>query len=177
MDEAQIIKLVKRAIQKLLREDEFLFKYDLSERCVMHKFAEYLQPRFQNFGYVVDCEYNRDANSNLNIATKAGYIRKVNFYGNPVLPDIIIHKRTDPSKLTDDFNLCVIEIKQTTNPEPRKVDKDKLKIYTCSRKDGGLNYQLGIFIDFYSGEQYELNNPSGYKTFKTFTDGKEHDLE
>ncbi len=60
MEDKRIIELVRSPLKSLFKNDWFLFYYDVSERSVVHKFAEHLQRRFQQYRYVVDCEYNND---------------------------------------------------------------------------------------------------------------------
>ena len=38
--------------------ERILLENNLSERCIAHKFAEYLKGNFEDF--IVDCEYNRN---------------------------------------------------------------------------------------------------------------------
>jgi len=61
LEDERIIKLVNRSINRVIGQDSVLFTNDVSELSISHKLAEYIQPRFSE--YNVDCEYNRNVES------------------------------------------------------------------------------------------------------------------
>src|SRR5262245_2039023 len=114
----EIKKIVDECLTELLDKDFLLFRHDVSERSITHKFAEYLQIRFPQLN--VDCEYNRNVEKG-EFASKELIIlqemrdKEINKTENKTdeeflltvstYPDIIIHRRTK-----NDENLLVIEV-------------------------------------------------------------------
>jgi hypothetical protein len=157
MTDIQINTLVRKALEKLLQtSDIWLLKNDLSEQSISHRIAFHLDPLFEE--YNVDCEYNGDIdrqNSRKAISIlknelqKFGQLRdkeasdlEKEFTSRAVFPDIIIHKRG-----TNDFNLCILEVKKNTSTVKYNYDFVKLCSYTSDQYGNNLNYQLGIFIE------------------------------
>ncbi|MDD4332814.1 MAG: hypothetical protein PHT51_01765 [Patescibacteria group bacterium] len=152
-----LTKKVNKALDLLYKNDIYLFEHDLCERCISHKFANYLE--LQNFeNYYIDCEYNR-AYSKRNGGTRTKKITTKD--GNYV--DIVITKRNDN---VDDDLVC-FEVKKWNNSEGEigfKIDRLKLKILTGKKlptdiKSGDVlkdedgenycfNYKYGFFIIF-----------------------------
>lgn len=134
---------VNIAVNKLLKNDNFLLSSNANERSISHKFAEYLQQEFPEWN--VDCEYNRDLHGNIK---KIDEWRSNNLEepsaddtdAKTVYPDIIIHHRNSRN------NLLVIEIKKSSNSDQGEVDIEKLKMFI--EENGGLNYHYGLFINF-----------------------------
>lgn len=105
-------KLIKKSLDDLYQNDEYLIKHRVAERDITSKFAHYFQNNMRETiiaDYDVDCEYNRD-----------GYGMK-NIDGTLVYPDFILHKRG-----TNDSNLLIIEFKTWWNSDNRE-DIEKLK--------------------------------------------------
>lgn len=168
MEIEEINKKLEIAIEALFSNDSWLLERDLSERSISHKLAEYLQSLFLE--YNVDCEYNGDIDrENQNeiqlgrkrISTLRNNLAKYNLLSKKevdaeiekdlierlVYPDIIIHKRG-----TNDFNLCIIEIKKSTSQVSYNYDQIKLCSYTTNDY-GNLNYKVGYFVKFVTGIQ------------------------
>ena len=59
----EVEAIVVASLRELLQDDASLLQYDVSERAITHKLAEYLQYRFGD--YHVDCEYNRNDSASL----------------------------------------------------------------------------------------------------------------
>jgi len=160
--EIKIIKQkVNNALDKLYKMDAYLFEHDLCERCLQHKFANYLEQEKFGDNFFVDCEYNRAySKSNGGIRTK----KVTSDDGNSI--DIVITKRNnDP-----DDDLVCFELKKRNNSEGKKgfeSDRKKLKILTGKelpnkeKKNGEkeilkdkngdyycFNYKYGFFIVF-----------------------------
>jgi hypothetical protein len=129
------------AIKRLLSEDNYLFERDVNERSITHRLACHLQSEFT--GWHVDCEYNRDINSDdhINFRKKLYNLplkpNSDDTEGKTVFPDIIIHKRGT----TD--NHLVIEVKKAHSTVHHQIDLDKLKGY----KDE-LHYTHALFLVF-----------------------------
>lgn len=105
-------ELIKKSLDDLYHNDEYLIKHRVAERDITSKFAHYFQNNMRETiiaDYDVDCEYNRD-----------GYGMK-NIDGTLVYPDFILHKRG-----TNDSNLLIIEFKTWWNSDNRE-DIEKLK--------------------------------------------------
>jgi len=124
------------ALQKLLAEDGELLERNASERSIGSALAVKLAPLFPE--YDIDVEYDRhglDPKSvDLPKYCRGGGKRRI-------IPDIIIHRRG-----TDEKNLLAIELKKTTNREPRDCDRAKLE---AMKRE--LNYSAGVLIDLPAG--------------------------
>lgn len=158
MSNEDTLTRINESIEELWEKDCWLLTEELNERCIAHKLAIYLASRFPD--YQVDCEYNGDIENDnhnkivgmlrkdiLNIGaglneaelktTDEILMRRVN-------PDIIIHSRR-----TNKNNLCVLELKTRYNPPAEvRFDELKLKAYTRPKNNYGMDYQLGIYLDF-----------------------------
>lgn len=152
------ITLLDEAIEELWEMDRWILINELNERCIAHKLAIYLASRFPD--YHVDCEYNGDI-ENENHNKIVGILRSeileigkalndneldndVEMLMRRVNPDIIIHSRK-----TNKNNLCVIELKTRYNPPVEvKFDDLKLKAYTRTKGNYGMDYQFGIYLSF-----------------------------
>lgn len=161
MDEQNILEKIEIAIKMLFSNDWWLLEKDLSERSITHKLAEYLQLMF--LCYNVDCEYNgnegRGEGGRKRIIIlkteleKAGLLKEkeINdleseYSDRSVFPDIIVHDRG-----TNDYNLCIIEVKKTTSAISSDYDEIKLKAYTSDNYGNDLKYKIGVFIVFKTG--------------------------
>ncbi len=133
MNEDNVIKKVNSALDKLYKENIFLFENGLCEKSINHRFAVCLENEvFLN--YYVDCEYNK---SHGNGITNRKMVSNIN--GNYI--DIVVTKR-DGNGAND---LICFETKMHTNKKRDGIEKDRenLKILT-----NGINYgyNLGFFI-------------------------------
>ena len=132
----------------------------MNERSIAHKLPEYLQLLFLDFNVV--CEYNDNVdkpNGRKRISIlktdleQKGLLRvkeaediEEELADRQVFSDIIIHKRG-----TNENNLCIIEIKKSTNKVSFDYDELKLKSYTTDDYGNDLKYKIGLFIEFESG--------------------------
>jgi len=126
---------LSRAIRKLLLNDSRLLQNDVAELAIAHRFAVFLSDQFP--GRDVDVNYNRHGREIKYL------ILPIHCDGQQrphrrVFPDIVIHRRGD-----DSANLLVIEIKKSTNIEPRVCDLEKLRAFRRQ-----LRYQFGLFLEF-----------------------------
>jgi len=144
-------KALSIAIDTVLLKDKYLLHYNVSERAITHKLAEYLQPLFSDFN--VDCEYNRDIDNIINqrklleisedemLKMARDKIREDETYS--VYPDIIIHTRDN-----NENNHLVIEVKKTqNNKKDKKFDYLKLEKFTTQYR-----YRLGAYLEFETGK-------------------------
>jgi hypothetical protein len=132
----QIKKAVKETLERLIKEDEYLFTIDANERALTHRMAIYLEEKIRliEADWNVDCEYNRDVTSQ-----KEPYSKKLELTDLPlpdytngpyedenattVFPDVIVHKRGKNG--ANEGNLLVIEVKKSTSTVSEKFDKEK----------------------------------------------------
>ena len=174
MEASKIKEKVLASINTLFENDKWLIENDLSEQSISHKLGEYLQTNFSEFN--VDCEYNGniDQESGRKRITvikqeleQKGLLKKTeedhpsDLIHRSVFPDIIVHKRGSNKN-----NLCILEIKKTTNKVSFDYDKIKLSYYTTNYYGNDLKYDLGIFLLITTG--------TSTKDFKVefFTNGK-----
>ena len=122
------------ALDELYKEDPCLFSRNsgrgLAERCIVFRFAHYLQNKFEND--FVDCDFN----SSLFCKAKKP-IKKSNGKLVGRFIDIIIHKRDF------DSNLVCFEIKKWNNKRTGGLEKDQnnLRELTCQ-----YGYKYGFHI-------------------------------
>lgn len=155
-----------KAIEMLEAKDSHLLEHDLSEQCIAHKLAEKLQLLFED-NYHVDCEYNGNVDGEGGrkridiLTTELEELNRLNqsddrsleLQSRAVFPDIIIHKRGKNYPP----NLCIIEIKKSTNTRGHDFDRLKLKAYTTGYYDNDLRYQVGFFLIIGTGEDTGAN--------------------
>jgi hypothetical protein len=142
VEKALIEKALKKAIDSLIQSDFKLLLFDVNERSISHKLANYLEEHFN--GWNVDCEYNRNGCDSKRLNIEAKNIKSNDNQGTTVFPDIIIHRRG----IKD--NLVVIELKKTTGQD-EQYDLCKLKAF----KDQ-LNYRCAIFIKVRTGKDFGI---------------------
>jgi hypothetical protein len=123
------------ALHTLEEQDSYLFENNLSERCIASRLAMYLQRAIPEFS--VDVEYNRKGSDpkTLKLPEECGKRTKDGEF--LVLPDIIVHRRGSEGP-----NILAIELKKTTNPEPRFCDHVRIHAFREQ-----LNYSCAAFIE------------------------------
>ena len=159
MNLQEIKEKVIIALQCFYSNDAYLIEYQVAERALTHKLAEYLQKLFPD--YNVDCEYNKVGDGDpkridLLMAAQQDCPKDCNkCVANKcvVFPDIIVHKRGR------DENILVIEAKTAWSGQAQVNDYKKLQALIDS---GVYHYQLGVAFRF-SGNFEET-----IKTFKLF---------
>ena len=160
MELSEIKRRMRNALVRLNKCDYTLMLDDVSERCIVHQFANKLAYEFRS--YDVDCEYN--GNSMSANQNKKKSIQNVNhrlitlghargdfnvpmnmIVDMPVFPDLIIHKRRSNAS-----NLLIIEVKKSGSDRHEvNLDKEKLKIYTQRQSDYSFcefDYQFGLLL-------------------------------
>jgi hypothetical protein len=173
MEFEDVRQKVFQALDRFIRNEEYLLVNDAAERALVHRFAiciEYFFP-----GWNVDCEYNlkaiendeilRKKSSYLHSHRKNGHIEKLELPEEvSINPDIIVHQR-GPGP-----NLLVIEIKKNFNQEEMDFDIDKLRAY---RNDPYLHYEYALFILFTSSPK---NNWIDIEKTKWILEGEDNEL-
>lgn len=140
MTERKLKTCVDGALAVLFARDVFLLEHGTGERAVVAKLASYMVPFFR--GYDVDVEYNRQgldprASKALTLGPECrGGGRK------KVYPDIIVHRRGVLRR----HNLLVVEVKRTTNTEPRTCDRAKIDAMKAEYR-----YRFGVLVELPSG--------------------------
>ncbi len=152
MDFKEVENKLEIALNLLRANDSFLLQYNVSERSIAHKFAQYLTLLFP--GYDVDCEYNSNVEADSgrkyisllkSTAASYGLLRKDEkdaeiVYRN-VFPDIIVHKRG-----LNEHNLLIIELKKSSSRISCDYDIEKLRRYTSPENENTLNYSFGVLV-------------------------------
>jgi hypothetical protein len=129
---------LSRAIGQLFANDRILFEFDVNERTLTHKLAEYLQQEFPE--YNVDCEYNRNLSNIKTLKLPNSPNPWDDTEARTVFPDIIVHRRGTNT------NILVIEAKKTSGGD-EAFDLDKLRAFRHE-----LGYEHAVFLRFHTGE-------------------------
>ncbi len=159
----EIKKIIKDVLRDMRKHEPEFFdsKFDINERSLTHKMAEYLQKEFKNFS--VDCEYNRMIDDNGNQVGKK--ITRCNKYkkGNPtsyedkkgktIYPDIVVHRRGLKGKGT---NLVVIEVKKISNKTIENEKFDKCKLKALKDTSGKFGYENAYFVVVGNKEEEDI---------------------
>jgi hypothetical protein len=141
MHREELVRRLNSSIECLLARDRALLEFDVNERSITHKLAEYLQTFFPE--YNVDCEYNRNHGAVKTLELPTHLNQWDDTQARTVFPDIIVHQRGT------DTNVLVIEVKKTTGGN-EQFDLDKLSAY---RRD--LAYEHAAFLKLRTG----IENP------------------
>ncbi len=141
----KIKKHIESALKKFGKRDKKLLEYSVDEYAYPHHIANYLEPCFSEFGYHVDCEYNKVGKTG---EVKKGADAPQNVKNVPpqkkpkgLRPDIIVHERGNKTG----NNLLVIEIKKQ-QAKNRDKEKDREKLRKFTQADGQLRYKYGLFL-------------------------------
>lgn len=135
--------LIKKSLDDLYQNDEYLIKHRVAERDITSKFAHYFQNNMRETiiaDYDVDCEYNRD-----------GYGTK-NIDGILVYPDFILHQRG-----TNSDNLLIIEFKTWWNSDNHE-DIEKLLDMMSDRYPYKYKYGYSILLNKDNAEIVDIEN-------------------
>jgi hypothetical protein len=147
----KIVEAVENALQRLVKDDEYLLRRDVNERSLSHRFALYLQREVDTWDekWDVDCEYNRDIEAGEYYSKKLNLTNEELLYFHPscedenastVFPDVIVHLR-GKSK-TGQGNLLVVEMKKSTSGDDGTFDKSKKLPRYCDQ----LGYRYAAFV-------------------------------
>jgi hypothetical protein len=143
MSECQEIKRkIIYALSKLYLDDACLFTRNegrgLSERCIVFRFAHYLQYEIKD--YFVDCDFNSSYYKNQQVSGK-----RIKDVGDKTATkrfiDIIVHKRTGNNL----ENLACFEIKKWNNSNKKSINKDLNNLVILT---GNYGCKYGFHIIF-----------------------------
>lgn len=126
---------VARAVDELYAREARLFKLELGERTLTHRFAVYLEKQFPEWN--VDCDYNRLQDRTW-LLPKASIVSTDDEYGKSMFPDVAVHRREVPD------NLLVVEIRKAGNPQSLEHDQHKLRALTDPHL--WFAYRIGICL-------------------------------
>ncbi len=137
-------QLVETAIVEFVQNEGELLEIDVSERCITHSFANYLDKAIYslNRNWKVDVEYNRHKKD---IKTTGWETQPKKF-----TPDIVVHERQT------DKNMLAIEIKKSTNKNRKAHASDNLRLENLVNSDK-YHYKYGLYLLFETGKDYNLN--------------------
>ena len=135
----EIKNRIKECLEKLYQNDSILFERNdgkgLCERCIVFRFALYLQEVFED--YFVDCDFN---SAQVNGQSASGKpIANSDGTTTGRFVDIIVHKRT--FNQNNDF-IC-FEIKKWNNHNSKVSGKDKNNLRVLTSEYG---YQYGFYL-------------------------------
>lgn len=138
----ELKQILQEAINKLFKNDKYLFQKNVSERAISHKLACYISeiaPKIgKNIGWHIDAEYNRNV--------EAPKTLRLDGIEKCVVPDILIHRRgLNNDGAIRDNNLLVIEIKKNAKTIGKEKDIEKIKLFI---NDDPYRYKYGLFINF-----------------------------
>lgn len=153
---------IRSCLVRLYTEDAVLFARNngkgLCERCLVFRFALYLQEAFS--GYYVDCDFNSHSETTLESNNRT--VHRPDRNGKPIqnpdgsitnrFVDIIVHRRSFGRN--NDF-IC-FEIKKWNNTNAVKTNKDKNNLQVLTSEYG---YCYGFYVVFgqtIEGARYEI---------------------
>lgn len=113
MNRETIESLLNEACKSLYENEYELVKNRTHERTLAGNIFCHIRKPFQDAGWDIDLEYNREGGSGDPEHDDVGNM----------VPDIIVHTRES----IDGPNLLAIEIKGHWNPANRNLDRDKLR--------------------------------------------------
>lgn len=121
MEAATTLKgIVYSAISTFNKDERYLIKNDLSERCICARFAMHLTEALKGTeysDYLVDVEYNRGMDGHERAAKR--------IENAPITVDLIVHKRGIHCRWGFD-NLICVEMKKTTDRRGYKDDEARV---------------------------------------------------
>jgi hypothetical protein len=136
MEREDVRRRLDAALERLVREDAYLFENNLGERCISARLTMYLQEEFPD--HHVDAEFNRDGDIPKHLGLEDDCSNYVNENGQSlVVPDVIVHRRGP-----DGPNILVLEVKKTSNPEPRHCDSKRIHAF-CEQ----FGYEFAALIE------------------------------
>jgi len=162
MNKSSVVQIIADCIAGVYSEDKYLFDCKICERCLMYRFAYYLQNKFLT--YYVDCEFNKMGFHNHKHRDKVMTDEETNSLKR-MYTDIIVHKRN--SDTSDNF-IC-IEIKRTK----RGIEKDILRLKKMTLQSG-FRYQNVNYVYAYNyGFLLYLPKDKANNETKVFENGEE----
>ena len=142
-DLSSVKQKIISSLEKLYLTDNCLFNRNngrgLAERCIVFRFAHYLQTKFPN--YFVDCDFNSSFSHQNQQSGKP--IQNLDGTITNRFVDIIVHKRnfSSGSGINSDF-IC-FEIKKWNNKTSANITKDRNNLRYLTTQYG---YKYGFHI-------------------------------
>lgn len=145
---AEAREKVEKALAELFDKDAMLLTLDVTEECIVHKFAKYLAPQFGDLH--VDVEYNGWGNQHPKYLWRIeDEVEKNKLARKEAYPDVLAHWRRYP------VNVLVVEVKKSTNTNAgsRDIDRFKLMSFTAPElpDEKPFHYHVGLFLDILTG--------------------------
>jgi hypothetical protein len=163
LNRIEIKSRIVNALYKLHKEDKCLFTRNngrgLSERCIVFRFAHYLQSQIND--YFVDCDFNSSFDFNKPVRGKL-ILNSDGQTATKRFIDIIVHKRTDNNL----ENLACFEIKKWNNSNKKSINKDLNNLVILT---GNCGHKYGFHIIL--GKTIEKT------TFKIYMNGHLSDIQ
>ncbi len=146
---AEAKEKVEKALVQLFDKDALLLALDVTEECIVHKFATYLTEHFD--GLHVDVEYNGWRNRHPKYLWRIEEeVEDQKLARKEAYPDVLAHWRRYP------VNVLVVEVKKSTNTcaKARALDRFKLMSFTKPELPNGetFHYHVGLFLDIRTGD-------------------------
>lgn len=155
-------KFIKPCIDFLYENEDILFKNDLSERCIVFRFAYQLQKKLSETSeyeeYLVDCDYNSrteyDEESGECKRSKGKQIKDILMDRSSDLDeekstgrfiDLIVHKRSCNIDMERWSDLFCLEIKKWNNTTKDRMLKDRNNLEKLTTHYG---YKFGFYLIF-----------------------------
>lgn len=120
---------LENALVKLYHNDYLLMKNGCCERSIVFRLGLYLANSLAQYGFDVDCEYNKNGEKPKSLRNK-----RINY------PDIIIHKRG-----SKEDNLLIVEVKTPNDTQSKDFYNDYVKLKGFTQEVTYL-YRLGVHI-------------------------------
>jgi len=130
-------EIAKKTINLFNENEKYLLNKDLSERCIVSKFAMHLDSILKEYyeeytDYQVDVEYNRNYK-------EGHYVSKMNPDNEKnIVVDLIVHRRGE------DKNLICMEFKKKSNR--RSIDSDIKRLKMMTNNNGIYRYMAGFMM-------------------------------
>lgn len=156
-----IAEIMQASIDNFNKNEMYLLKHDVSERCICAKFACYVDKELcrRNLSqYSVDVEYNRSEKAPKRLHDKN------------IVVDLIVHKRGSNNGDNNE-NLICVEMKKTCNRNG--CDSDIKRLQNLVDWSYGFNYVAGYMIVAdvgYKNEQF------GLRIKRSFTENLENEI-
>ncbi len=151
----EIKNVIKACLTQLYIEDPELFNRNerkgVSERCIVFRFAHYLQNKITNF--YVDCDFNSSFRRHFENGSHHWQPHSGKSIDNPDgtttdrFVDIIVHKRSQLSpNETNHSDFICFEIKKWNNYDKKQINKDKNNLRVLTSQYG---YVYGFCISIH----------------------------
>jgi hypothetical protein len=149
LDLCHVAERIRKCLRRLYTQDAILFERNrgrgVCERCLVFRFAMYLQEEFVE--YFVDCDFNSsaafipqgDGGTRVVPDIPGKGIRNRDGTTTKRFVDIIIHRRT----LQPGNDFICFEIKKTDGRDQREAEKDRNNLLELTSQYG---YRFGFYL-------------------------------